>query len=440
MDVLRIPIAAWPALFVAALCSGLFPSESLAQAPNELGSSEQIERVTLAEAIRRVGESSIELQLAREEFAAVQARLVSAGARPNPILSATREDLSGGTDGYAETVATLGQPIEVGGQRGLRRDVASGAVEAGEARLSGAGARLALEVREAYVRTAAAGEILAVLEETVGIFRSAEESGTARFAEGDISRFALDRLQVERFRYEMLVADASLDLDAAARELTLLVDPEAVGRSLLLPAEPLADIPVIFGTDAIDYSAAAAGRAEVRVAQGELNAAQAALDLQRRFRIPTLTLSGGFKHQSDDFRGVVIGVSLPLPLWDQNRGRIEEAAAELSAAALRREMALRNTEMEIRRAEAVRRSLADRIDLLGSASLEEGPGLLETARLAYAEGEMSLVELLDAADAHRGARYAATALLEEYLLATYRLEYAAGRLPAIEPIDTGDPR
>jgi outer membrane protein, heavy metal efflux system len=124
----------------------------------------------------------------------------------------------------------------------------------------------------------------------------------------------------------------------------------------------------------------------------------------------------------------VFGVSVPLPFWDRNRGGIAEAEALLSAARTRRELALRGAESDIRRAWETHRSLEDRMREIGGTLLPESGGLLETARLAYAEGEMSLLELLDAADAYRGARESITALLAEYLSAAYELERATGQL------------
>lgn len=431
----RILRAARPMFLLIAVLGGILPPKLSAQVN---ASPERVEPITLAEAIRRLAANSIELRSAEQEYAAAEAGVLSAGAIVNPVFSVEREQLSGGAGGYDETTVTLGQPLELGGQRGLRRQVAAGAAEAAAARLEGTRLRLALAVRVAYVRAAAAYGELTTLEEAVGVFRDVEESGSARFAEGDISRFDLSRLQIERARYETMLVNAALDLDDAARELTILVDPGLASQSrLLLPAESLAEMPSLTSSDTIDYLAAAAGRAEVRAREAELDAAEAALDLQRRLRIPTVTLNGGFKHQADDLQGAVLGVSLPLPLWDRNRGEIAEAAANIGIAAAQRDLATRRAESELRRAVEVRRSLEAQIGLLTGPLLTETAGLLATARLAYAEGEMSLVELLDAADAHHGSRTSVNTLLEQYLLATYRLEYAAGRLPDFEPAETG---
>jgi outer membrane protein, heavy metal efflux system len=219
------------------------------------------------------------------------------------------------------------------------------------------------------------------------VFRRVEESGRSRLAEGDISRFDQSRLQIERARYETLLARARLALAEASGELTLLIAPDSVGaHALILPSE---------------------------------------------------RLSGGYKHQADGYRGAVVGVSVPLPLRDRNRGGIAEAEANLATARTRREWALRRAESEILRAWETRRSLEERMRLIGEALLPESAGLLETARLAYAEGEMTLVELLDAADAFRGARESVTALLADYLSAAYELERAVGRLLAIPTAPAG---
>jgi outer membrane protein, heavy metal efflux system len=389
-----------------------------------------LRRISLAEAIGRLETSNLELRLAREEVAAAEARVAAAGVLPNPGFAGTREQLSGDPGRYHETALTIGQPLPVGGQRGLRRETARRIAEAARARLEGARLHLAFEVHRAYLRAAAAEADLVALTETTDVFRRVEESGRSRLAEGDISRFDQSRLQIERARYETLLARARLTLAEASRKLTLLIAPDSVGAPvLILPSERLSELAAVTTVSDVETAlVAAAARADVRAAEAEVEAAEAALTLQRRLRIPDVTLSGGFKHQADGYQGAVVGVSIPLPLWDRNRGGIAEAEANRAAARTRREMALRSVEGEIRRAWETRRSLEERMRLIGETLLPGSAGLLETARLAYAEGEMSLVELLDAADAYRGARESVTALLADFLSSVYELERATGRL------------
>jgi outer membrane protein, heavy metal efflux system len=424
------PIQAYLTAGVAALLVAMLPAPDLA-AQVTAAAPDTVRRISLGEAIQRLDSHNLELRLAREEAAAAEARVAAAGALPNPALSATREQLSGDPGIYHETILQVGQALPIGGQRGLRREAARQRAEAARARLEGTRLRTAFEVHRAYLRAAAAEADLAALAEATDVFRRVEESGRSRLAEGDISRFDQSRLQIERARYETLLSRARLALVEASRELTFLVAPDSVAaRTVILPSERLGELVAATGIADVETALlAAAGRADVRAAEAEVEAAEAVLTLQRRLRVPDLTLSGGFKHQADGYQGAVVGVSVPLPLWDRNRGGIAEAEANLAAARTRRELALRSAESEIRRAWEARRSLEERMRVIGETLLPESAGLLETARLAYAEGEMSLVELLDAADAYRGAREAVTALVAEYLSAAYELEHATGRLP-----------
>ena len=64
-------------------------------------------------------------------------------------------------------------------------------------------------------------------------------------------------------------------------------------------------------------------------------------------------------------------------------------------------------------------------------SLDEGPRtetgeILDIAQAAYAEGEMSLLELLDAAEANYDAQFARRELQAEYMIGLIELEKAVG--------------
>lgn len=403
----------------------------------------QAQRITLAEAMQRFETNNLELRLAREELSAARARVITAGAVPNPGLSVNREQLTGGGRSYSETVVSLAHAFEIGGQRGARREAATQGVDAAEARLAAARLRLAFGVHQAYARAALAEANLAALSEATAIFREVERSGNARFAQGDISRFDRNRLQLERLRYENLLAATRLTLEESGRELASLVAPDSLGAPgfRLLPAEPLTALPSV--DNPVELGAAllaAAAQVEVRAAEAEIAAARAGVELQRRERTPDLTVLGGYKHQADGPQGAVIGVSFPLPLLDRNSGAIAEAQAELEQAVARRALLLRRTENEVRRAWESYRSLRERVEVTSRTLLPESVGLLETARVAYAEGEMTLLELLDAADTYRAARETVNQLLADHLIAAYDLERATGRLLTNGPTTTASPR
>jgi cobalt-zinc-cadmium efflux system outer membrane protein len=417
----------------------VLPGPAGAQQPVAATEPSDVHRISLAEAVRLFQANNLELRLALEEHAAAEARVAVAGMFPNPGLTATREQLSGVNEVYHETIFAIAQRLEIGGQRGARLTAARRGAAAAAAHVEVERLRLEFDVHRAYVRGAVALADLSVLGEATEVFRRVEESGSVRFAEGDISRFDRNRLQIERARYETLLARAALETEEASRELALLVQPDSIGDGRgLLAAEPLGELGAVAPSRTLDAAlAAAVERPEVRAAAAEVEAAMAALSLVRRERIPDLTVSGGFKHQADGFQGAVVGLTLPLPLWNRNRGGVAEAQALADAALARRELALRRAQNDIRRAWDTQRSLQERMRTLGETLLPESAGLLETARVAYGEGEMSLIELLDAADAYRSARESVNHLLGDYLIALYDLQRATGRLPDLEPTPLG---
>jgi cobalt-zinc-cadmium efflux system outer membrane protein len=369
----------------------------------------------------------LDLRLARGAVDAAQARLVTAGTRPNPTVAVDREQL-GGNGGYHATVLSVGQTLDLTGQLGARREAAVRDVAAAEVRLEAERARVLADVTRAYLRAASAEVRLRSLGEPGDLFRTAERAGQARFREGDISAYELQRLQVEAARYVTLSAEAALEVRQAGRELAFLLraDAEPPGDAAVLPADTLGAVALRAAALGADSALARAlRRPDVRAAEADVAAARATVGLRTRGRRPNPTVTAGVKEQAGGMMGAVVGVSMPLPLSDRNQGPIAEAQAALAQAETRVALARRAAEAEVRRALERRTSLAERL-ALREGLLSRARALLASARVAYAEGESSLLELLDAAETFRATREGADALLAEYLTSVADLERATG--------------
>ena len=177
---------------------GLWATAVVAQSP--------VRRVSLDEALRLFAANNLDLRVARLETAMLGGVARQAGAFANPTLSVTHEPLSGGASDYSESYVNLSQTLELPGQRSARVQEAEWALRAAHARVRADSARLAFEVKRAYLEAALAEEQLAVTERVAGVFREAARSAAVREERGDISRYDLQRILVERARYENLVA------------------------------------------------------------------------------------------------------------------------------------------------------------------------------------------------------------------------------------------
>lgn len=265
---------------------------------------------------------------------------------------------------------------------------------------------------------------MAVTERVAQVFRQGAQRAVVREAEGDISLYDLRRLLVERTRYENLLADARLAVSAARRDLAVLLLPEAdaaeVAPSALLGSSP--PQPTLDGI----LERASSRRPELAAAHAEVEAARAAGRLARAERVPDVSGVGGLKRQSDGFNGLFLGLSIPLPLFDRGAGTVETTEARVLSAEERLVLTSRQVENDLRRAIESYQSLRGRSELLGDNLLDEDPDLLQIAQVAYDAGEMDLVQLLDAAEALRGARTAQARLKADLWTAYYDLERAAG--------------
>ena len=383
-----------------------------------------VRRVTLEEALSLFAQNNLELHLARSRTDEMAALARQATAYPNPSAAVTHEPLWQDGETHSETYFNLSQRIEWPGLRGARVEAAERLTEAARADLQADSLRLAYEVAKTYAEASAAEERAAVLESVTGLFRRADRSSQAMLVEGEASGFSLRRLRVERARYENRLALADLDVQNARRRLSLLVLPERETMQVA-PAQDVRDVPTRLALEAV-LERARARRAELRSARAEAASTQATLQLARQERLPEPTVTAGYKRQSDGFGGLFLGLTAPLPVFNRNRGTLAARQARLYAAETRLLLTERQVERDVRRAYDVYASLAERYELITGELLGEADALLNAARVGYAEGEMSLVELLDAAEAYWDARTSTIELQTDFQVAYYDLLRASG--------------
>lgn len=380
--------------------------------------------VTLEEALDLFAQHNLALRVVRAGADAQAGLVRQAAAYPNPTATLTHEPLFNDGDTYSETYVNLGQRIEWPGLRRARIDAAQRLTSAARARVRADSLRLAFEVVRTYIDAASEDERRGVLQEVTDVIRQAEASWTSQHAEGEVSGYDLRRIRVERARYENALALADLDSQATRRRLALLVFPEG-DATALVPADRLDGTPAALALDDL-LTRAQTGRAEVAAARSEAEASQAALLYARLERRPEPTFTAGFKRQSDGFQGAYLGATLGLPLFNRNAGQIEAETARLHAAETRQILALRQVENEVRQSYATYASLRDRTALIQEGLLAETGDLLQIALTSYGEGEMTLVELLDAASAFRDARLTSLDLRAAFFASYYDVLRAAG--------------
>ena len=300
----------------------------------------------------------------------------------------------------AGVAATTAAEAERDARLWLLRTDATAAV----ARLSAEQTRL--DAEQAHVRD---------VERLIEILRTRER-------EGEGSRFDRLRAEEELREARLVVTRAGIEIAAARAVLNSMLPPDvAVGRITGGERGQSAAVK----PDAL-MTRAVSTRAELRALQLSGQRAGFESDAARRSRLPAPTVFGGLKRADVDTgrdRGGIFGVSLSLPVFDNGRRDVARWTAEATRIAAERA----SLERQIR-GEIVRASEALTLRQAAEAADRDAAGteLMQIAEVAYREGEVGILELLDAVRTSARARMRSIDLRLEVRLAQIAVERAVG--------------
>ena len=286
--------------------------------------------VTLAEAEAVTLVFNPDLRQARLEANATRATAAHAGLWQDPVLGVDLERIVSGAGGANPWVAgsTIGITIPI-----------SGRLEAEKAR---AGAELAAELdrvaakewatrsalRELWVEWSAARVRAEVTEELVARLRD-----VAALADRQEKAGSMSRVDARLFHVELVGREADLiAASATVNELELRL------RSMLGlgPQASLTLVPTV--TFAARTTSADELRPLLESSNPELAAIRAEYELSEeslrtevRKQYPDLTIGPGYGTDQGDDR-VLVGLSLPIPLWNRNQLGVARASAQREVA------------------------------------------------------------------------------------------------------------
>lgn len=376
--------------------------------------------LTLPQALDEAAARSPAVVAAEAEVAAAEARVRQSGYRSNPELSLELENIAGTGElrgiQSLETTLAVNQRLDLGGRRSARVGAARAELAVQQIRLAIARADLAQSVREQFARAVATREKLA--QATENMERARE---LARVAGILVEAGRDPPLRALRARSASAQAQAEREV-AEAEELAARSSLAAlfgVSNPLIGVSGTALDVPPRQITPETSL--------EVRLADAERIAAQAGVREQLAERRLDPAVGLGVRHirETGDF-GLVAGVSMPLRVFDNNRGNIDAARQSLAAADARRASTLATTTARARNAisnvEAARR----RVEALEKAAVPEATEALRLAEISYREGRATLLELLDVQNAYTTSRAALTEARLALALATAEL----GRISA----------
>ncbi len=383
--------------------------------------------LTLQAAIEAAQARSPSLEAAEVGVRAADAGVDEAHARPDPVLSYEAENVAG-SGPYAgverrETTTTVQLPIELGGKRAARVRVADAERDSATAGVQVTAADLALRTTEAFIAVVASARRLEAAEARVGFTKQAFEAAELRVTSGKASPIEAQRANVQ-------LITARVETDQAQRNQVLAAE-QLASLTGLPAATPLA-ADWFDETDATPVGSAAPGP-DLAALDATVAIARARLDVAQRGRIPDVTVMAGSRRFAEtNDTATVVGVSLPVPLFSRGSATATRAQAQLEQSEFERAAALMAIEQAIGQAQA------EVLNARAAAAAAAGPtsaAASEAARIArigYAEGKFSQLDLLDAERSWAETRRDAIDALAAFHGARARLARLLGRTEPLE--------
>jgi len=367
-------------------------SQVAQQAPGQAASS-----LTLSRALQQAINANPRIAVADRNIGMAEGRRQQANVLPNPTIGFEVDNFAPGSSynvtNAAETTLMLSQLIELGGKRDARVSAALGDYDAARWEREAAKLELLSETTIAFVeavsvqrRIALLERQAAALEKLVPLMQRRVDAGASSPSEVSRTQAAvgLTRLERERARLALAVARRQLasqmgqdmpDFTSASGDLGRVVRPAPLENLI----KAIDDNPQLMRWTAI--------RAQ---RDGDLLVA-------RLKPVPDVTAGIGWRYYSESGESAVrLGVSMPIPVFDRNKGGIREAQENAQKVHSERAVNRLSLIAVVAKAHDTANSQLQQLDLLRKTVLPAARNALATIEAGYGQGRFTVLEILDA--------------------------------------------
>ncbi|MCL4477197.1 MAG: TolC family protein [Nitrospirae bacterium] len=352
--------------------------------------------LTLEQAISSVLERNPELSAARLEVQAREARIIQARVFQNPEIELVVENIGNkdlqGFDGAASTLS-LGQTFELGGKRSKRTNLAALDRDLAQWDFEGKKQDVILEVTKSFLDVLSEQERVRLHEELVKLAEQSFDTVAARVKAGKVSPIDETKASAASSLAKIDLERARRSLDAARKKLSALLDGA---------------LPVIFTVKgSLEVSPSIPtykelleriqGNPDIARWEQETEQRGIALALEKANRIPNPVIKGGVRRFNEAKEtAFVVGISLPLPIFNTNRGSILEAEKRLTKAEKEKKTAVLRTQTALSDAYQTLSSSFVEVTTLKADVLPALQNAYDAVHEGYSFGKFGYLDVLDA--------------------------------------------
>jgi len=288
--------------------------------------------ISIPDLVSRTLAANPEIRFYEAEIAAARAGVITVGRQSNPELSLQtgpkRVSSSEGRSNGLVFSAELAQPIEWPGRLGLRKAIANRDLALAELGLERFRFHLASRVRVLATTLAAQQDIADASGEVAARYASLREVMVQREPAGIAPQLEIVTIEAAALVAESGAASAKVSVQKALLELNQLMGRRA--DTPLMVKRPVLDLKSAPKLDAL-LASAMRNHYELRIRHAELEQQGFKVELAKNERYPAITV-GPFvevertrKFEDETVAG--IGISIPLPLWQNGKAEVTAAQA-----------------------------------------------------------------------------------------------------------------
>lgn len=374
--------------------------------------------LTLESALQTAFANNPDMAAAQWEIDIAQGGRQQAGLIPNPVASWDAEDTRRNS---RTTTVKLSQTLELGGKRGARIDVATRAQEAASLTLEQRRNGLRVEVIDGYYGALRAQERLDLAQRSLALAERGLVVANGRVTAGKTSPVEATRAQVQLSEIRLEFNRAQMGLSDAYRRLAASTGAASTDFQAVATQAQAAP--------ALPSPTQLLGRleqtAELRLAELQIVQGEAALGLEKAQRIPDLDVSIGSQYDASVRERVnVVGVSMPIPLFNRNQGNVLAASRRADQARDLRNAAELRLRTETRQALDLWQTANTEVRSFNQQILPAAQSAVDSATRGFEMGKFNFLDVLDAQRTLIAAR-------TQYLAATAQATEAWVRIERI---------
>ena len=351
------------------------------------------QKISFDEALKSAYQNNIDLQKQSARIQTAESVLGESSRLPNPVFTYTQEDLNSGSTNYKEWIASGSIPLNFLWNRWSNVESKEKSLEAQKLLYEAHKLNVSAQVRESYFAYNKYSELSGRLNNTLNRLTELAESAKHRLNEGDISEYELQRILIEVNKIKATASEIELLKTKFENNLKLLTGYDSSEKIITESVELNTDLD--FSEEEL-VTNALKNRNDLKALKTLIESENLFLSHNQMKIIPDISLSAGYKKQTDDLKGTVFQINFEVPLFNRNQNAIQQSEIEVNL--LEKDAAFLNNKIKTEVSETYKSYVLNK-SLYNARNDIKMDNIFNTAAYSYEQGEISLVEFIDGINA-----------------------------------------